>query len=155
MTRKRTGYYKLIDAINTEFRKQGFMSVTYGSDLELMAEIDTQTLFPYCHIIIPTASTQAIMSVITPQIVVMDLVDVQKEYQDTMNEVFDPTNTLDVHQDLLAKSQAALLRVDTYQEVDLIYPYSWIGFKNQYTNLLAGWTFTVGFEVTNADNGIC
>lgn len=153
MTRLRTGYYKLIIALNTELRNQGFAYVTYGNYTDI--DMDKQSLFPYAHIVIPTGNTQSIMSVVTPRIIVADIVDITKNYVPSPDEVYDPTNVLDVHQDLLAKTQAALLRADTYPDVDLIYPYNWDGFKEQFTNLLAGWTFTVGFEVTNADDGIC
>lgn len=153
MTRLRTGYYKLIEALNIELRKQGFAYVTYGNYTDI--DMDNQSIFPYAHIIIPSGNTRSIMSIITPRIIVADLVDITKNYNPSPDEVFDPTNLLDVHQDLLARAQAAFLRVDTYKDVDLIYPYNWDGFKEKFTNLLAGWTFTVGFEITNADNGIC
>lgn len=150
---RRSGYYTLIGAIDSEMRKQGFASVTYGTEDEI--DMNNQSLFPTCHIVLPTGVTQAKMSTLTPSLVVADLIDEQKEYQDTMNEVFDPTNTLDIHQDLLAKAQAALKMVDTHIEIDLLYPYSWDSFKFNYTNRLAGWLLVVGFEVQNMDDGIC
>lgn len=148
------GFYKVINAINTEFRNVGFAYVTYGTYTEI--DLDKQSLYPYCHIVIPNINEDAILSQLSFDLVVADLVDIQKEYKPTDNEIFDPTNTIDVHQDLMARSQMALKKIDMdYHDIDIVLPFGWVGFKEEFTNLLAGWTITARFQVQNASNWDC
>ena len=150
----RIGYYNLVDAINKEFRKVGFKTVTYGTYTEF--DMDTQTLYPALHIVIPDGNESEVVTQIVFDLIVADLVDIQKEYQPTENEVFDITNTLDVHQDLMAKRQQAIKMIDRNQNgVEIVLPVGWSGFKEQFTNLLAGWTISARFEVENLDSHIC
>lgn len=139
--------YKFIDTLNKELRASGFTTVTFGDAAEI--DLNKQNTFPIAHMVIPDATMNNKITTFAMDIIVVDLVDFQKEYTNTLNETFNVSNVQDVLQDLIARVQRALLFVDDVHLIELQYPVAFNGFKENFTNAVAGWTVSLNFTTPN------
>ena len=139
--------YQFLDTLTQELRNSGFTTVTFGDLAEI--DMDKQSAFPVAHIVIPDATMNEKVTQFTLDLVTIDLVDFQKEYTNTENVTFNVDNVQDVLQDLIARVQRSLLFVDDMQLIRLDYPVNFRGFKENFTNSVAGWTVTLSFTTPN------
>jgi hypothetical protein len=140
-------FYRIIDTIVDEARTAGFTNVTFGSAMEI--DLEKQSTFPIAHIILPTATQDEKTTTFTISIIGADLVDFTKDYEtiDPLNIGID--NVQDVLQDILAKLQQIVQRISRIDLADIQYSVGYESFKEQFANMLAGWTLTVDITVPN------
>lgn len=150
---QKIGFYKVIDALTKELRKSGFSYVTFGNYTDI--DLDKQSTYPYAHIVIPDGHMDQKVTSFRIPIIVADLVDEQKEYSNTTDAQGDVDNVVDVLQDTLAKVEEVVKKLEGLWEFEMIYTHTFYGFKEQFTNLLAGWTFYMQVEVRNLADDIC
>ena len=139
--------YQFIDTLTQELRSSGFTTVTFGDFAEI--DLDKQNTFPLAHIVIPDATMNEKVTQFNLDLVAIDLVDFNKEYTDSENVTFNVDNVQDVLQELIARVQRALKFVDNEQLIRLDYPVNFKGFKENFTNAVAGWTVTLNFTTPN------
>jgi hypothetical protein len=154
----RNNLYRIFKDLNTELINAGFRNVTIGADVEV--DMNKQTIYPLAHIVLPTALQAEVMTRISFQIIGADIVDFTQddEITDQVNDFIGEDNVQDILQDILARFQEAFKKLTnsaTYPGYDILYDIQYESFKNQYTNLLAGWKATVEIEVPNMDDGNC
>lgn len=139
--------YQVIDRMTAELRSAGFTTVTFGDATEI--DLNKQNTFPIAHIILPDSVSEINSTTFTFNIICVDIVDFQKEYTNTLNSTFDVDNVQDVLQDLIARMQHAYKWVDNDTFINLNYPVNANSFKENFTNGVAGWTFTLRFTTPN------
>ena len=144
------GYYTILDAIKTALTSKGFKVVTYGPAIEI--DLDRQTIYPYAHIVPSTASMDASTTTFDFEVIGCDLVDFSKA--EVTNDFLGNTNLQDVHQDILARLQAAVKLMDYGQDYSLS-NITLDAFQERFKNVLAGWTLSFSIEIPNLDDGRC
>lgn len=144
---KKNFLYQFIDNLTKELRVSGFTTVTFGDMAEI--DLDKQSAFPVAHIVIPDAIMNEKTTQFNLDLIVIDLVDFTKDYTDSENVNFNVDNVQDVLQELIARVQRALKFVDSVQFIDIVYPIGFNGFKENFTNSVAGWTVNLSFVTPN------
>jgi len=152
------GFYNLTETIRQHLQEDAFVNtVTYGDIFDV--DLKKQTIFPLSHLQVITATMQKNVWNFNISLLVMDIVNENKEYEQGIPETFRGNNNeQDVWNTQLAVANRLLelllrgeLYVDKYQldGTPVCEP-----FVDRFENRLAGWTVTFNVLIPN-DMTIC
>ena len=151
------GFYKITQSLHGQLTDKGIRVITMGDALKV--DLAKQTIFPYAHIVPEGAVKSGKITSWDFRIIIMDVVDFNKnDLRDESEPFFTTDNLQDVLNDLHNRISNVLEAYTRGDEWDLHYrivgDVSFDSFTERYKNLLAGWEVTITINTPNEDS-IC
>ena len=149
------GFYQLTETIKTQLLSDDNVnSVTTGDITEI--DLSKQTIFPLCHIMVNSVSTQEQVLAFNITVMAMDIVDVDKEATtDLFRGNDNQHDVLNTQLAVLNKLVMVLRKGDLYTTKCQLEGYPTCEpFFDRFENQLAGWACTMDILIEN-DITIC